>query len=166
MVPDKPANDVDLQTTPKAELTVPSIDQSLGLVLRAAEGGSPDLGPILLFGMLTGMRRGEICGVQWSDIDWARSRVTVRRSVWQVRSSWGIKDPRTHQARTIALDPAAVALLTARMVRAEEDAELSGVSLAANGFAWSSYIDGRAPRTPNSLTRAFHRLCGPWNKSL
>jgi integrase len=159
MVPENPANDVDLQTAPKAELNVPSIDQARALVLRAAEGGSPDLGPILLFGMLTGMRRGEICGVQWSDIDWAGSRVTVRRSVWQVRSTWGIKDPKTHQVRTIALDPATVALLTARLVRAEGDAELSGVSLAADGFVWSSYIDGHAPRTPNSLTRAFHRLC-------
>ena len=49
-----------------------------------------------------------------------------------------------------------------RILRAalpQEDAELSGVSLTADGFVWSSYIDGHAPRTPNSLARAFHRLC-------
>jgi integrase len=112
-----------------------------------------------LFSILTGMRRGELCGVQWSDIDWPGQRVTVRRSVWQVRSSWGIKDPKTHQVRTIALDDAAVALLRARLARAEADAEAAGVILGPNAYVWSAQADGLSPRTPNSLTRAFHRLC-------
>lgn len=153
------ARKVTMATVPKPEMNVPTIEQARALVLRATETSSPDLGPIILFGMLTGMRRGELCGVQWSDIDWAGSRVTVRRSIWQVRSSWGIKDPKTHQVRTIALDPAAVSLLAARRSRAEEEANISGVDLPADAFVWSTYVDGHAPRTPNSLTRAFHRLC-------
>jgi integrase len=59
--------------------------------------------------MLTGMRRGELCGIKWSEIDLVGSRLTVRRSVWQIRSTWGLKDPNTHQVRTIALDPVAMA---------------------------------------------------------
>jgi integrase len=109
--------------------------------------------------MLTGMRRGELCGVQWSDIDWDASRVTVRRSVWQIRSSWGLKDPKTHQIRTIALDPVGVSVLTARKVRADSDADRAGVPPSADAFVWSASPDGLSPRTPNSLTRAFHRLC-------
>jgi len=159
MTPENPANDVDLQSTPKAEMHVPTVDQARALVLQAADGASPDLGPILLFGMLTGMRRGEICGVQWSDIDWTSSRVVVRRSIWQVKSSWGVKDPKTHQVRAISLDPVAVSLLTARKTRAEEEAAAAGISLPADGYVWSTFVDGHAPRTPNSLTRAFHRLC-------
>ena len=109
--------------------------------------------------MLTGMRRGELCGVQWDDVDWPGQRVTVRRSVWQVRSAWGLKDPKTHQIRTIALDDAAISLLAARRARAEDDATGAGVTLADVAFVWSAQVDGHAPRTPNSITRAFHRLC-------
>jgi integrase len=109
--------------------------------------------------MLTGMRRGELCGIQWSDIDWEGSRLTVRRSVWQIRSTWGLKDPKTHQVRTIALDPVTVAVLTARKARADSEAATACVPLSNDAFVWSTLADGLSPRTPNSLTRAFHRLC-------
>jgi integrase len=158
-IPVNPAEDVDLRPAQRPEMHVPTLDQARSLVQRAAKTSSPDLGPILLFGMLTGMRRGELCGVQWSDIDWDASRVTVRRSVWQIRSSWGLKDPKTHQIRTIALDPVGVSVLTARKARAESEADRAGVPLSADAFVWSASPDGLSPRTPNSLTRAFHRLC-------
>ena len=140
-------------------MKVPTSEQAQALVLRAAEGSSPDLGPILLFAMLSGMRRGELCGLQWSDVDWSGARITVRRSVWQVRSEWGIKDPKTHQVRTLSLDRAAVSLLTARWGRAQDEASEAGIELSPDAFIWSTFVDGHAPRTPNSLTRAFHRLC-------
>jgi integrase len=159
MVPENPANDVDLGSVAKPEMHVPTIEQSRALVIRADAGASPDLGPILLFAMLTGMRRGELCGVQWSDVNWAGSSITVRRSVWQVRSTWGIKDPKTQQVRSISLDPVCAALLTARKSRAEAEANTAGVALPTDGYVWSTFVDGHAPRTPNSLTRAFHRLC-------
>lgn len=159
MVLRNPADDIDLRTVTRPEMHVPSVNEARALVLRAGESTSPDLGPILLFAMLTGMRRGEICGVRWSDIDWSTSRITVRRSIWQVRSTWGIKDPKTHQVRTISLDQVAVSLLTARKARAESEATTAGVPLSAEAFVWSTLVDGRSPRTPNSLTRAFHRLC-------
>ena len=41
------------------------------------------------------------------DIDWARQKLTFRRSVWEVRSETGVKDTKTHRLRTIALDAAA-----------------------------------------------------------
>ena len=154
------ARQVTLATSPRPEMPVPTVEQARALVLRAGETISPDLGPILLFAMLTGMRRGELCGVQWADIDWPGRRVTVRRSIWQVRSSWGVKDPKTHQVRTIALDEAAIALLASRHARAITDAEAAGITLDPAGYVWSTLVDGHAPRTPNSLTRAFHRLCG------
>lgn len=153
------ARQVSLATAPKPEMHVPTIEQARALVFRASETISPDLGPILLFAMLTGMRRGELCGVQWSDIDWPARKVTVRRSVWQVRSSWGIKDPKTHQIRTLALDEAGIALLAARRARADDDAKAAGITLGQDSFVWSTMADGHAPRTPNSLTRAFSRLC-------
>jgi integrase len=51
---------------------------------------------------LTGMRRGELLGVQWGDIDWTRNRVWVRRSI----GLGGVKRPKsTKSVRAIALTP-------------------------------------------------------------
>ena len=158
-IPQNPADDIHLESGRRAEMQVPTAVQGRALILRATGTFSPDLGPILLFAMLTGMRRGELCGIQWSDIDWDGSRVTVRRSVWQIGSTWGLKDPKTHQVRTIALDPVAVSLLTDRKTRAESEAATACVPLSTDAFVWSTLADGLSPRTPNSLTRAFHRLC-------
>ena len=132
------ARQATLGTAQRSEMHVPTVEQARALVIRAAETTSPDLGPILLFAMLTGMRRGELCGVQWGDIDWLEQRVTVRRSVWQVRSTWGVKDPKTHQVRTIALDDVAVSLLAARRARSELDATGAGVVLGDAAFVWSN----------------------------
>jgi integrase len=153
------SNKATVPTAPVPELFLPTTEQARGLVVRAEQTASPDLGPIILFAMLTGVRRGELCGIQWSDIDWMAQLVTIRRSIWQVRSTWGVKDPKTHQVRTVALDDTGIALLAARRERAELDAKAVGVELSDHSFLWSTQPDGRTPRTPNSLSRAFHRLC-------
>ena len=70
-----------------------------------------------------------------------------------------MKDPKTHQVRTVALDELGMALLTGRRERAELDAKTAGVELSKDAYVWSAEPDGRTPRTPNSLSRAFHRLC-------
>jgi integrase len=158
-IPTNPADDVRLDSEGHTEMQVPTAVQARALILRAADTFSPDLGPILLFAMLTGMRRGELCGIQWSDIDWAGTRLTVRRSVWQIHSTWGLQDPKTHQVRTISLDPVAMAILTAHKTKAESEADIACAALSSDAFVWSATVDGLSPRTPNSLTRAFHRLC-------
>jgi integrase len=141
------------------ELHVPSLQQTEALVLRAEQGASPDLGSIVLFAIMTGCRRGELCGLQWGDIDWARQRLTFRRSVWEVRSETGIKDTKTHRVRTIALDPACMRLLAARRQRADTDANMAGVAADEGSYVWATSVDGLAPRTPDSITRAFAHLC-------
>ena len=154
-----PAKFASVASSRTPELQVPTAEQAQALVLRAVSTASPDLAPILLFAMLTGCRRGEICGLQWGDINWETQRLTVRRSVWQVRRSLGVKGTKTHQIRQIALDENAIALLRARRAKAEEDATGAGGGLVEEAFVWSPAVDGCQPRTPSSLTRAFARLC-------
>ena len=120
---------------------------------------SPDLGPVLKFAVLVGVRRGELCGLRWNDVDWERQQLSVQRSVWQVRSSWGLKGPKSHRQRSIALDSGAMELLGTRYEQAKAEVTMAAVELPGDAYIWSTQVDGRTPRTPNSLTRAFHRLC-------
>ena len=60
----------------------------------------------------SGARRGELCGLQWSDIDWKSNTVTIRRNL-QYTPSAGVfeKSPKNGKSRTVDIGPETVALL-------------------------------------------------------
>jgi integrase len=51
-------------------------------VRRLLDAQEEPLRTLLLTAVLTGMRQGELFGLQWEDIDFARHQVHVRRSLW------------------------------------------------------------------------------------
>jgi integrase len=84
---------------------------------------------------LTGMRRGEVLGLSWADIDLDASRLAVRRSL--ISSDYEIKvsEPKTEKGRrVVALDPAMVAAL-----RDHQGRQL--LERAAMGGDWDNELD-------------------------
>lgn len=55
--------------------------------------------------LLTGLRRGELCGLEWNDIDFAKGTLTVARSVTTVKGFGKVeKEPKTESSnRTISM---------------------------------------------------------------
>jgi integrase len=101
----------------------------------------------------TGMRRGELCGVQWGDVNLDAGQVAVRRSRVPIAGKVTESTPKSGKTRTVALDPATVSVLRAHR-RAQLEERL------AWGEAWtdSGYVfvqeDG-TPLRPDAVTRAF-----------
>jgi integrase len=60
---------------------------------------------------MTGMRRGEILGLRWSDVDLDAARLSVRQAVVAVAYEVITSTPKSHNARVIDLDRATVDLL-------------------------------------------------------
>jgi integrase len=114
---------------------------------------------VITLAALTGMRRGELCGLRWSDVDWRGSSVTVRQSIWQTSDGIGTKTPKTHQARRLLLGEHAMAVLAGRLDRAQADAKMAKVKLPSDGYIFSPDVDAANPRHPDSVTQAFTRLC-------
>lgn len=102
---------------------------------------------------MTGMRRGELCGLQWPDVNLDGGDLAVRRSRVPVAGKVTETTPKSGTARVIALDPATVSVLRAHR-RAQLEERL------AWGEAWtdSGYVfvqeDG-TPLRPDAITRAF-----------
>lgn len=65
----------------------------------------------------TGLRRGEVCGLQWSDIDFEGKRLTVTRSIVLVSYEPHVTTPKSGESRTVDLDTATINLLRAHRVR-------------------------------------------------
>src|SRR5262249_37334833 len=66
-------------------VSAPSLDVVRDVV-AAAERKDPRLGPLLMLAALTGMRRGELCALRWSDVDLDAAIVHVARSIVLVPS--------------------------------------------------------------------------------
>ena len=64
--------------------------------------------------LLTGMRRGELCGLEWSDIDLENGTITIARSLTAVRKvGLVLKEPKTESSkRVIAISDKLIAVLT------------------------------------------------------
>lgn len=65
--------------------------------------------PLWHLALQTGMRKGELLGLRWSDVDAERARLVVRRSL----SAGEAGDTKSGRARSIDLDAATVTLLRA-----------------------------------------------------
>lgn len=70
---------------------------------------------------MTGMRRGEVLGLRWRDVDLAAGRVSVRQAVVAVGYEVVESTPKSHSARVIDLDAETVAQLRAHYERQDEE---------------------------------------------
>jgi integrase len=72
---------------------------------------------------MTGMRRGEILGLRWADVDLEAKRLSVRHAVVAVAYEVIESTPKSHNARAIDLDDETIELLRAhhRQQRAEKN---------------------------------------------
>ena len=111
MIPYNPASRV---RPPKAKK--PSIDfyddvQTIALI-KALEGEELKFRVIILLTIFTGLRRGEVLGLEWQDIDFKNSSVTVRQASQYV-SSIGIytKDPKTETSNRVISIPDSITKL-------------------------------------------------------
>ena len=70
----------------------------------------------------TGLRRGEILGLKWKDIDEVNGTLSVRRVLAEGENNAIFQDPKTHSSkRTISLDPETLKILQRwRRVQREE----------------------------------------------
>lgn len=144
---------------PDPDIEPPSPEEVEILIRMASESRSPEMSALIFFAAITGMRRGELCGLHWHRIDWAGQRVHVARAVWQDGRDIGEKDTKSHQTRWISIGALGVGLLKGRLVRAQEAADLVGVRLDPEGYVWSSDEAGHEPWKPDRMTQAFDRLC-------
>jgi integrase len=108
-----PVNPAATASPPKLrrrEIQPPAMADARAL-LEAAEQRDPDGAALLRMLIATGARRGEVCVLQWPDVDMAAGTALIRRSVASVAGGTVVKDTKTHAARRIALDPETLAAL-------------------------------------------------------
>jgi len=114
---------------------------------------------ILFYAALyTGMRRGELLGLRWCDIDLGKASISVVQTLYRLSSGeFVIKEPKSpHSRRLVALSPSLAELL--RGYHAEQEAQkvLLGTTLTGQDLVFA-HPDG-SPLDPSTVTHAFGKL--------
>lgn len=100
---------------------------------------------------MTGMRRGELLGLRWQDIDLETHRCSIRQTVISVAYEVEITTPKSHRARVIDLDTGTVEVL--RTLRRSQSEELDSAAGEAPVFRKR---DGTMPH-PDVVRTMFDR---------
>lgn len=83
---------------------------------------SDRLHALFVLAITTGMRQGELFGLQWEDLDESRGLLSIRRQARDYRGRVELKAPKTEAGiRTISLTKIALAALSARRALAEAE---------------------------------------------
>jgi integrase len=109
---------------------------------------------------MLGSRRGELCSLRWTDVDFDHGEVLIDSGVIYVPGRPLIDQDRTknYTKRRVAVGPATLELLRAHRVEQAKIALASGVSLAPDAYVFSHQPDGSKPIRPDGVSHRFAKL--------
>jgi integrase len=114
------------------------------------------MGPIWRLSAMTGMRRGEVLGLRWQDVDLNRARLSVRQAVVTVGYDVVHSTPKSHCARVIDLDAETVEQLRAHRRRQEAERAEWGADYQDQDLVVAK--ENGEPIHPHTFSQAFERL--------
>jgi integrase len=131
------------------------------MLLKAAH--SHRLYALWLLLVSTGLRRGEVLGLTWADIDLANGQLRVRRNLQRIKRELIFGTPKTMRSvRTVSLPKRCVAALTTHKITQTKERAVAGdkwqpLPHQPNGLIFTT-ATGRAT-DPRSLNRMLTVLC-------
>lgn len=105
---------------------------------------------------VTGMRRSELLGLRWRDIDFAVRTLAVRQAITLAYTTIVVSTPKSGQARVINLDNDSLRLLAAHRQRQLDEQRAFGAGYVDSGLVFRRE-DGNALR-PDRLSQLFDKF--------
>ena len=95
----------------------------------------------------TGMRRGEICGLQWNDLNFSTGELSIRRQVVSVNDGVMVKKPKTkNSVRTVIIDTALLKVLYELKEKSESE------------WMFASPVKADSPLNPQTVYRKTQQI--------
>jgi integrase len=156
----------DAKIDPTGQIGAPAVPHKEAAVLRieeipvmlAAVKGTV-LYSVAVMALATGLRRGELVGLTWEDVDLERGVLEVKRSIEAVRGhAPRVKEPKSARGRrSISLAPSAVAELREHRVRQLELRARLGLGKPAPDAPVFTQVYGK-PWAPDDLGQRFSKV--------
>jgi integrase len=114
--------------------------------------------PVLHLAIYTGLRRSELLGLRWKDVDLDMAAIYVVQTSHQLTGGRIVyQEPKTAKGkRQVSLSPTAVLALRAYLEKVEAERDFLGISLTPDSLVFSHY-DG-SPMLANTITHAYLKI--------
>ncbi len=157
-------NPTDRATPPRVnrpEIKPPAVDDVLRVIDRAAASRNPENALVFRLLAATGCRRGEVCGLQWQDIDFDAEpmRVLIRRAVLEIEKKLIVQGTKTHAVRSVGLDEETAEMLRQHRACVAEFGLASGSPPRPEGFVFCRAPGSSEPLPPDRIGQAWSRCC-------
>lgn len=156
--------DVIAQDAPQRAAPKTDAFSDLEIVALLEAARSTRLDAAIMLALATGMRRGELAALRWTDVtleetDAAglqRGSVTISRSFAQTRTAVVLKSTKTGATRTIPLSQLGLEALSRQRFRQSNDAFKAEDGYVQSGYVFTDPLG--APYPPRSLTHEFDKI--------
>jgi integrase len=108
--------------------------------------------------LFTGMRRSELLGLKWTDVDLLLSQIHINRGLHHLKDgSYILTEPKSEKSRrTIALPPSVTTLLRNHQPKQQFECGMLGIEFGNDNYVFGT-PEGK-PYRPNTITRAWETL--------
>jgi integrase len=106
---------------PKVPKRKPKVVDRDGLDSLVTKAMDLSVYPIIVLGVATGMRRGEMLALEWSDVDWEAGTVEVSKSLEETEEGLRVKSTKSGEPRDFPLPVPADVLEVLREHKREQD---------------------------------------------
>ena len=149
-----PAEAVEPPRPDHAEIEI-LMDDELHTVLRMAR--STRSYPPILLAATTGMRRGEVLGLRWRDVNLDTAELTVNHTLEETKAGLRLKEPKSKRSRrNITLPALMVDALRAHKVAQAQERLMLGLGRDDDGYVFATLEGG--PMRPRNLSKEFTRI--------
>ncbi|GAA1687709.1 site-specific integrase [Streptomyces yatensis] len=156
-LPRNVAKNVELGMGTKREIEPLTVEEGRRL-LAAARGNR--MWAAYELAVRIGLRRGEVLGLRWKDVDLTDGTVTIRQTLQRVGGELLVAAPKTQRsARRVALPGECVTALRARRAQQHGDRLAAGDKWKDDGRDLVFTTKNGTPIEPRNLNRAFTLLC-------
>lgn len=121
-----------------------------------AKAGTDTYWPLWLLALKTGLRRGELLGVRWQDLDLDRGTLTVQQTIGVLAGAPHVKLPKTDAGRRVVRLSADVVAALKEHRKAQVERQLAAEAWAEGDLVFCTG-EGK-PLNPNNLYRNYDAL--------
>lgn len=152
-----PRNVVPLVDAPRVEKhKITPLDGEQARCLLAAASGHR-LEAMYRVALSLGLRKGEVLGLRWVDIDWSGRKLRIAATVQRIAGQTTLTTPKTAtSARTLLLPDVLIRVLRQHQERQKLEREAMGEAWEEHGLVFPS--ERGTPLEPRNIVRSFKRL--------
>lgn len=147
--------------TPPIERKVPVVptpEEVRRLIDAASRSRRPEHADVIYLAATTGLRRGEVCALRASRVDWDSGVLEVSRNIIRQDGQLIDRPTKNRRIRAVAIDGRCLEILQRLLTEAEERACEAGVRLVSDPYVFTTSLDGSTPWDPDTISQFFSRL--------